>query len=306
MLHRHLIGEMTLVGEMGPAAWHTFLGLLARSPEDIRSQGGIVRAWMAAGGGPIELRQIDYGDVLRERKGALAGDWDEIVTSYLEGEFSDLDDKAMAALLDIAGDTTRFRDFAERLVAQAEESGQRVKKDLVLLIFQALADFVARTRPEQLDRVLSQIAGVIPKMTPEMVITLITTGVPDAGGGEGGGIDLAGEIRALPTNTSRNSSRNRSRRSGVTNRFAYAFRPWSRSPTASARDMQAAAEVAAFAPAGIRICGRAPQTCSPPTRTPTGSPTNTARSSPARALTPSKSSASATTRRNASAAGSRR
>ena len=88
MLHGHLIGEMTLVGEMGPAAWHTFLGLLARSPEDIRSQGGIVRAWMAAGGGPIELRQIDYGDVLRERKGALAGDWDEIVTSYLEGEFS--------------------------------------------------------------------------------------------------------------------------------------------------------------------------------------------------------------------------
>jgi hypothetical protein len=140
MLHGHLIGEMTLGGGMSPAAWHTFLGLLARSPDDIRSQGGIVRAWMAAGGGPIELRQIDYGDVLRERKGALAGGWDEIVTSYLEGEFSDLDDKAMAALLDIAGDTSRFRDFAERLVAQAEESGERVKKDLVLRIFQALAE----------------------------------------------------------------------------------------------------------------------------------------------------------------------
>ena len=225
MLHGHLIGEMTLVGEMGPAAWHTFLGLLARSPEDIRSQGGIVRAWMAAGGGPIELRQIDYGDVLRERKGALAGDWDEIVTSYLEGEFSDLDDKAMAALLDIAGDTTRFRDFAERLVAQAEESGQRVKKDLVLLIFQALADFVARTRPEQLDRVLSQIAGVIPKMTPEMVITLITTGVPDAGGGEGGGIDLAGEIRERLTDehVAEFVAQSVSRDQGATNRLAQAF-----------------------------------------------------------------------------------
>ena len=176
MLHGHLIGEMTLLDAMPPETWHTFLGLIARSPDEVRGQGGIVRAWMAAGGGPIELRQIDYGDVLRERTGALASDWDEIVANYLEGEFSDLDDKAMAALLDIAGDTTRFREFAERLVAQAEESGKRGKKDLVLLILQALADYVARIHPGQLDRVLTQIAGVLPKMTPEMVITLITNG----------------------------------------------------------------------------------------------------------------------------------
>src|SRR5215203_5640812 len=134
MLHGHLIGEMTLAAEMPPGAWHTFLGLLARAPEDIRGQGGIVRAWMAAGGGPIELRQIDYGDVLRERTGAVESDWDEIVANYLEGEFSDLDDRAMAALLDIAADTNRFKEFAERLVAQAEKSGERSKKDLVLLI----------------------------------------------------------------------------------------------------------------------------------------------------------------------------
>ena len=256
MLHGHLIGEMTLGGGMSPEAWHTFLGLLARSPDDIRSQGGIVRAWMAAGGGPIELRQIDYGDVLRERKGALAGDWDEIVTSYLEGEFSDLDDKAMAALLDIAGDTSRFRDFAERLVAQAEESGERVKKDLVLLIFQALADYVARTQPEQLDRVLNQIAGVIPKMTPEMVITLITTGVPDAGGsaaaGDGNGIDLAGEIRERLTdeNVAEFVAQSVSRDHGATNRLAQAFQALV--PDAGKRsellDMaQAAAEAMPFA-----------------------------------------------------------
>src|SRR5262245_16887181 len=58
MLHGHLIGEMTLLDNMAPEVWHTFLALLARSPEDIRAAGGIVQAWMAAGGGPIELRQI--------------------------------------------------------------------------------------------------------------------------------------------------------------------------------------------------------------------------------------------------------
>jgi hypothetical protein len=224
MLHGHLIGEMTLVADMAPAAWHTFLGLIARSPEDIRGQGGIVQAWMAAGGGPIELRQIDYGDVLREREGALVSDWDEIVANYLEGEFSDLDDEAMAALLEISGDTSRFREFAERLVAQADESGEQGKKDLVLLIFQALADYVARTQPEQLDRVLSQIAGVIPRMTPDMVVTLITTGAPvtDAGAA---GIDLAGEMRNRLTdqNVAEFIAQSVSRDQGATNRLAQAF-----------------------------------------------------------------------------------
>jgi hypothetical protein len=224
LLHGHQIGEMTLLEDMAPGAWHTFLGLLALSPDEIRRQGGIVRAWMAAGGGPIELRQIDYGDVLRERTGSLESDWDEIVANYLEGEFSDLDDKAMAALLDIASDTDRFREFAERLVTQADKSGERAKKDLVLLIFQALADYVARTQPDQLDRVLNQIAGVVPNMTPDLVVTLVTTGVP-AVDGVSAGIDLASEIRERLTdeNIAQFISHSVSRDQGATSRLAQAF-----------------------------------------------------------------------------------
>ena len=132
---------------------------------------------MAAGGGPIELRQIDYSEVLRERSGGLDGEWDRIIAHYLEGELSDLDDKAMAALLDIAEDPGRFKEFTEQLVTQAAESGARGKKGVVLRVLQALADFVARTQPEQLDRILNQIASAMPRLTPDLVITLITTGV---------------------------------------------------------------------------------------------------------------------------------
>ena len=69
LLHAHLIGELSLQGDLTTTAWHAFLTILARAPEDVRAEGGIGRAWMAAGGGPIEIRQIDYCEVLRERSG---------------------------------------------------------------------------------------------------------------------------------------------------------------------------------------------------------------------------------------------
>lgn len=223
-LHSHLIGELRLTGELPPASWHAFLGLLARSPEDIRAIGGIARAWLAAGGGPIEIRQIDYSEVLRERTGDLGGDWDRIISNYLEGELSDLDDSAMTALVDMAGDTSRFKEFTEQLVSKAAEGGRRGKKEAVLRILQALADYVARQQPEQLDRILNQITGVVPRLTPDMVVSLITTGITLADGAAPG-IDLPGEIRArLSDNTvAEFVAQSVSRDEGATARLAEAF-----------------------------------------------------------------------------------
>jgi hypothetical protein len=196
LLHGHLVGELSILGELTPAAWHAFLTLLAKAPEDVRAQGGIGRAWMSAGGGAIEIRQIDYTEALRERTGGLAADWDRLIANYLEGELSDLDDESMAALHEISSDQSRFKEFTEQLVTQASEGGRRGKKEVVLRVLQALADYVARTNPEQLDRILRQIAGVLPQLTPDLVVTLITTGVPLSEGQVQAGIDLPGEVRA--------------------------------------------------------------------------------------------------------------
>lgn len=197
LLHSHLIGEMSVVGEIPSTGWHTFLSLLAKAPEDVRAEGGIARAWMTAGGGPIELRQIDYREVLRERpSGGVAAEWDRLIANYLEGDLSNLDDSSLAALAEIAGDPSQFKDFTEQLVARTSEGGHRGRKEIVLKVLQALADYVARTQPDQLDRILRQIVGVLPQLTPDLVITLITTGVPVSEGEERGAIDLPGEVRA--------------------------------------------------------------------------------------------------------------
>jgi hypothetical protein len=226
LLHSHLIGELTILGELSPTAWHTFLSLLAKPAEDVRVEGGFARAWMTAGGGPIEIRQIDYHEVLRERSSSgLAADWDRLINNYLEGELSDLDDESVQALLEISADQSRFQEFTEQLVARASEGGRRGKKEVVLKVLQALADYVARTNPDQLDRILRQIAGVVPQLTPDLVVTLITTGVPLAEGAQRGGIDLAGEVRERITDDTIAEfvANSVSRDQGATGRLAQAF-----------------------------------------------------------------------------------
>ena len=74
LLHDHLIGELTVNPGGDVEAWRKFLLLVGRSPEDVRAEGGIARLWTAMAGRHVELREIDYAEVLRERRdGAAAG-----------------------------------------------------------------------------------------------------------------------------------------------------------------------------------------------------------------------------------------
>ena len=198
MLHGHSVGELNITGALAPAAWHAFLVLLSQSAADIRDEGGITRAWEAAGGGPLEVRQIDYAEVLRERAEGESSDWEDILTAYLQGEQTDIDDTLLDALLEIATEPTRMAAFIDNIVERATgENGWLSKQQAQLSkLLQALASYVSASDPSLLDRVLRNLAGSVPRMTPEVLSSLInepqTTG-PD---GQPEGIDLAGELVA--------------------------------------------------------------------------------------------------------------
>jgi hypothetical protein len=65
LLHSHLIGELTIQPGGDVEAWRNFLLLLGRSPESVRIDGGIARVWTTMGGRHVELREIDYAEVLQ-------------------------------------------------------------------------------------------------------------------------------------------------------------------------------------------------------------------------------------------------
>ena len=58
LLHQQLIGELTLVERLDNQGWHTFLTLLAKSPEDARALGGVKKAWEETGNKSLSLIHI--------------------------------------------------------------------------------------------------------------------------------------------------------------------------------------------------------------------------------------------------------
>ena len=87
-----------------------------------------MRAWQSAGGGPAEIREIDYAEVLQERAGAADSSWDLLIDSCLMGDSrSALDEKALASLLEIARDPERLGEFMNRLQERARATGQSIE-----------------------------------------------------------------------------------------------------------------------------------------------------------------------------------
>ena len=92
LLHSHLIGELTIHPGGDVDAWRAFLLLLGRTPESVRADGGIARVWTTMAGRHLELREIDYAEVLRERAGGDPAVWEQVIANCLQGNAFDLDE----------------------------------------------------------------------------------------------------------------------------------------------------------------------------------------------------------------------
>ena len=109
LLHRQLIGGLTLNPGADTESWRTLLLLLARAPEEVRADGGIKHLWATAGGPSIEIEEIDYAEVLREKQGVAASGRADHRRGARRRPL-DLDDSGMRLLLDIVQDPARLQD----------------------------------------------------------------------------------------------------------------------------------------------------------------------------------------------------
>jgi hypothetical protein len=175
LLHEHLIGELRLVSAADAAAWRTFLLLLAQAPGDVQSQGGIARLWTAAGGQHLQVREVDYAEVLREREAGIEARWDTIIEHCLQGDAIDLDEETVRILLEIAADPARLADLAAQIDERAAASGGvRIQTEALLRLMHRIADGVLTHHPEKLEAVLSNIAMAAGRLSPDVMLEVLT------------------------------------------------------------------------------------------------------------------------------------
>ena len=174
LLHGHLIGEMTVHEGGDLDAWRSFLLLLGRSADSIRTDGGIGRIWTTMAGRHIELREIDYAEVLRERTGGEAAVWKTVIANCLNGSAFELDEAAIGELLGIAGDSAKMAELMAGLEASVEAGSSVSAKTAVLMrMLRGIVDVVSKNQPERIEPVLRNMASAVGQLSPDMLLGLL-------------------------------------------------------------------------------------------------------------------------------------
>ena len=174
LLHSHLIGEITIHPGGDVEAWRTFLLLLGRTPESVRGDGGIARVWQTLAGRHVEMREIDYAEVLRERSGGDPVIWNRVIANCLQGSSFDLDESGIRELLAIAGDSEQLANLMASLERSADaDGGIGLKAAALMRMLRGIVELVSGRVPEQLEPVLKNMAAAVGQCSPEMLISLI-------------------------------------------------------------------------------------------------------------------------------------
>jgi hypothetical protein len=181
LLHSHLIGEITIHPGGDVEAWRTFLLLLGRTPESVRGDGGVARVWATMAGRHVELREIDYAEVLRERAGGEPVIWKRVIANCLQGSAFDLDEAGMLELLGIASDSDQLAGLMASLDNSAEAGGITAKIAAMMRLLRGIVEAVSQRQPEQLEPVLKNMATAVGQCSPEMLLGLIGHRAEDDG-----------------------------------------------------------------------------------------------------------------------------
>ena len=219
MLHDHMIGIITMHSSPNPESWLPFLKLLSRPIDEVRAAGGVSRLWAATGHRHLDIQEIDYADILRDRGAGQESQWHDIIRSCLNLD-SPLDDEALHELMQVCGDVERFSEFIMTL-EQTSEVGTGSKAAALIRMLRGVVDLVAKTDPAKLEPMLRTMAQGFGKLSPELLLELLSAekGRADAAA------DLVLRVAARMTDASLGGfvAQNVIKEGGATTRLAQAF-----------------------------------------------------------------------------------
>lgn len=174
LLHAHLIGELTVNPGGDIAAWRQFLRLLSRPADEVRAEGGIARLWTTMAGRHVELREVDYAEVLRERARGADASWDQVIANCLTGKVFDIPENLLQSLLEGSIDSETlmqvFTQLDEAVQASGGNAGARAAALMRLL--KGLVSAVHDRAPQHEERVMRDLAMALGHASPELLVSL--------------------------------------------------------------------------------------------------------------------------------------
>src|SRR5688572_9344471 len=172
LLHQHLVGTMTVNAGADASSWRTLLLLLSRTPDEVRNDGGIAHLWATAGGPSVEIREIDYAEVLREKRGLRIA-LDQIIAATVDGAPLQLDDDSLDALMAALGDDAQLDEMMQRLQALGEDAGADAKTAAVLTLLRTMAERARQMDPSKLDETLRKLGGLAARLSADEMLRLL-------------------------------------------------------------------------------------------------------------------------------------
>ena len=217
LLHRHLIGALTINAGADADSWRTLLLLLSRTPEEVRADGGIAHLWATAGGPSVEIREVDYAEVLRDKKGE-ATSIDDIIAAALAGTPIQLDDEGLDALLAMLADPVQL----EELMAKLDEAAQGRADIKVAALMNLVRSIIeqAKKDPARLEQALKQLGHLASHLSPAEMLQLLS----QAKAGDADGEMAAGIVQRMDDNDIAGFvARSVEKEGGASGRLAHAF-----------------------------------------------------------------------------------
>ena len=175
LLHNHLIGELTVHPGGDVEAWRRFLVLVGRTPDDVRNKGGIAQLWNQMEERHVELREIDYAEVLRERDATGSSSWPDIVAHCLSGERRVPDEESRRFLVKAAGSLESLENLVATLDAAAVGAGmdEPARAAALVRLLDRVAMAVTETSPEQIEPLMDNLATALTQLSPDMMLAVL-------------------------------------------------------------------------------------------------------------------------------------
>lgn len=182
LLHGHLVGEITVQPGADRETWHRFLTLLGRTPDAVRADGGIARLWSIAGGYRIELREIDYADVLRERTSGAVASWQQVVANCLTGQAFEIPEDLLTALIDGSTDSEVLTEvFAQLTGTDTSDTTGSDRAAALVRLLRSIVTEIKSKAPHRSEAVLRDLAIALGHMSPALLLDVLEHADGDAG-----------------------------------------------------------------------------------------------------------------------------